>query len=470
MEHKSGSLSPRLAEAFVMQAHFRVDAAVARREVPIPGFGHQSSKQFRRLWADTEQSEEISSISIFILYELLLLVVTGLLTRFREAGSRQKAVAAATTVAEHVLPRPYERWAVLANDELTTQSPPVSHTERFWLYRHGFRSRAAHLYDFETYNPEDYLSDVARYVHAYYLNGAWLEAIDNKLLCHILLNEFDEHLPTVYGLLKGGQLHPIDESDLPRSDDGSVGRLLGQSADFGSSVTNGTDWFVECLQSEGRLVCKRFKGGSGKQVLICTWNDEGYTINGESCSEAELRSQIDNVEGYLVTEYIKQAAYAADLYPDSINTMRVLTMYDEAAGEPFVPIATHRLGTARSGALDNFSQGGLSVGVDRESGKLGPGVQYLPPEPPKRFEIHPETGEPIAGVEVPGWDRIKAELLRIADRISYIPYIGWDIVVTDEGEFMIIEANNNSSAVIQIHKPLLRDERTRRFYERHDVI
>lgn len=26
MEHKSGSLSPRLAEAFVMQAHFRVDA------------------------------------------------------------------------------------------------------------------------------------------------------------------------------------------------------------------------------------------------------------------------------------------------------------------------------------------------------------------------------------------------------------------------------------------------------------
>lgn len=35
---------------------------------------------------------------------------------------------------------------------------------------------------------------------------------------------------------------------------------------------------------------------------------------------------------------------------------------------------------------------------------------------------------------------------------------------------MIIEANNNSSAVIQIHKPLLRDERTRRFYERHDVI
>ena len=61
-------------------------------------------------------------------------------------------------------------------------------------------------------------------------------------------------------------------------------------------------------------------------------------------------------------------------------------------------------------------------------------------------------------------------MIEIAERLSYIPYIGWDLVVTGEGEFVIIEANNNSSAVIQIHKPLLRDERTRQFYERHGVI
>lgn len=389
-----------------------------------------------------------------------------LLTRFR--GGRRALISSATFAAEYALPQPHERWAVLANDELLSRSPPVSTAERLWLYRHGFRRRAAHLYDFDRYDPEEYLSDVARYVHAYYVNGAWIDAIDNKLLCHLLLSEFDEHLPTVYGLLEGGRLHPIDIGELPRSE-GSIGRLLGRPADPKSSVSDGIDWLIDRLREENRLVCKRYKGGSGKQVLICEY-DGGFAINDERCSESEFRSRISGLEDYLVTEYVSQATYAADIYDGSINTMRVLTMYDEQAGEAFVPIATHRLGTARSGALDNFSRGGLSIGVVTESGAFSSGVQYLPPDSPERFESHPDTGERIVGISVPGWDAIKSRIIEIAERLSYIPYIGWDLVVTGGGEFVIIEANNNSSAVIQIHKPLLRDERTRRFYERHGVI
>lgn len=391
--------------------------------------------------------------------------VKDLLTRFR--GGQRALVSSATFAAGYVLPRPYERWAVLANDELSAQSPPVSRSKRLRLYRHGFRSRAAHLYDFERYGPDEYLSDVARSVHAYYLNGAWIDAIDNKLLCHLLLSEFDEHLPTVYGLLKRGRLHPIDSPELPESN--PVGRLLDRSTGRPPSVPEGTDWFVERLREEGRLVCKRFKGGSGNQVFICAYDGE-YTINDERCSEAELRSRISGLDDYLVTEYVTQAAYANDIYSGSTNTMRVLTMYDENAGEAFIPIATHRLGTVRSGALDNFSQGGLSIGVDLNSGTLGPGVQYLPPDLPNTFESHPDTDERIVGTSVPGWERIKSQVIEIAEHLSYIPYIGWDLVVTDEGEFSIIEANNNTSAVIQIHKPLLRDDRTRRFYECHGVI
>ncbi|MDL5360404.1 sugar-transfer associated ATP-grasp domain-containing protein [Halalkalicoccus sp. NIPERK01] len=373
------------------------------------------------------------------------------------------------TAAEYLLPRPYERWAVLARDELTESSPPVPAAKRRWLHRRGFRRRAAHLYDFETYGPDEYLSDAARYVRAYYLNGAWRDAIDNKLLCHLLLAEFDEHRPTVYGLLQRGRLHPIDGTAFPTSDGGPAGRLLGRSIGPVSSVADGADWFVERLADE-RLVCKRFKGGSGKQVLICAFDGGRYTINGEACSEDELRARIDGLADYLVTEYVAQAAYAAAVYPESVNTMRVLTMYDEGAGEAFVAAATHRFGTERSGELDNFSRGGLSVGVDRETGRLGSGVRYLPPEYPEEFETHPDTGERIAGREVPGWKRIEADLLAIADRLSYIPYIGWDLVVTGKGEFSIIEANNNTSALIQTHEPLLRDERARRFYERHGVI
>lgn len=396
--------------------------------------------------------------------------MTGPLTRLRRAGPRANVVSATTRVAEYLVPQPYERWAALARDELTAETPPVPREKRRWLYRHGFRARAAHLYDFETYGPDEYLSDAARYVRAYYLNGAWRDAVDNKLLCHLLISEFDEHHPTVFGLLSGGRLHTIDVATSARPDGGPLGRLVDRSDDPASSTTDGADWFVDRLRSEDRLVCKRFKGGSGKQVLICEHDDGEYTVNGESRTEDELRSRIEDLDDYLVTEYVTQAAYAAEVYSGSVNTMRVMTMYDEVAGEAFVPTATHRFGTRRSGALDNFSQGGLSVGVDLDSGTLGPGVQYLPPALPEEFETHPDTGERIAGIEVPGWDRIREDLLEIANRLSYIPYIGWDLVVTDEGGFSIIEANNNTDAVIQMHEPLLRNERTRRFYERHGVI
>lgn len=396
--------------------------------------------------------------------------MSGLLPRLRGFDPRSRAVPTTATAAEYLLPVPYERWAILARDELTQPSPPVPRTTRLRLYRHGFRARAAHLYDFETYGFEDYLSDAARYVGAYYINGAWRDAVDNKLLCHLLLSEFDDHLPRVYGILKRGRLHTIDAAELPRSDGGGVGRLMGRPDGPPSSIPDGASWFVDLLQAEKRLVCKRFTGGSGKQVLVCTFDGEDYRVNAEPCTEEELRARIDGLEDYLVTEYVEQAPYAATVFPGSVNTMRVLTMYDETAGEAFVPIATHRFGTDRSGALDNFSRGGLSVGVDRESGTLGPGVQYLPPNHPAEFEAHPDTGEAIAGIEVPGWAAIERKLVEIAERLSYVPYIGWDIVVTDEGEFTIIEANNNTSAAIQIHEPLLRHDRAWRFYADHGVI
>ncbi|WP_122090205.1 sugar-transfer associated ATP-grasp domain-containing protein [Halalkalicoccus subterraneus] len=381
-----------------------------------------------------------------------------------------RLVSVTATAAEYLLPVPHERWPVLARDEMTQPSPPVSLATRLRLYRHGFRARAAHLYDFETYGFDDYLSDAARYVGAYYINGAWRDAVDNKLLCHLLLSEFDEHLPAVYGILKDGRLHPVDPMELPRSDGGTVGRLIGRPDGPPSSVADGTGWFLDRLRSEGRLVCKRFKGGSGKQVLVCAFDAGEYRVNAEPCSEEELRARIDGLEDYLVTEHVAQAAYVAAIYPGSVNTMRVLTMYDAVAGEAFVPIATHRFGTRRSGALDNFSRGGLSVGVDRESGSLGSGVQYLPPAPPETFSSHPDTGAAIEGVEVPGWEAIESALVEIAERLSYIPYIGWDIVVTGEGEFSIIEANNNTSAAIQIHEPLLCNDRARQFYLDHGVI
>jgi len=57
-------------------------------------------------------------------------------------------------------------------------------------------------------------------------------------------------------------------------------------------------------------------------------------------------------------------------------------------------------------------------------------------------ESHPETGARIEGTAIPGWAETRDRLLEIAETLSHIPYIGWDLIVTDEGGFQVIEANS----------------------------
>lgn len=345
-------------------------------------------------------------------------------------------------------------YALISNEHSHYQTIDMPLDHRLRLYANGFMTRAVPLYD--TNRLDAYLSDVARYVSAPSINGDWGVFLNNKLAFHYLLSDHDEHRAAVYAVLQNGRAYPLGPSH---------DRVGG--SDSGSEAGN---WVRACLDREGTLVIKPITGGGGTNVRLCRSVDDGYVVNGTIHTAAEFKQVVTDLDEYLVCEFVEQAAYAAEIYPHSVNTMRVLTMYDAKAGEPFVPIATHRFGTAYSGKLDNFEQGGLSVGVDRDTGRLGSGIRYRPPDLPERFDTHPDTDEPIAGVEVPGWEQITTALLDIADQLSYIPYIGWDIVVTDAGEFTIIEANNNTSAVIQMHEPLLREERTRQFYERYGVI
>jgi hypothetical protein len=172
----------------------------------------------------------------------------------------------------------------------------------------------------------------------------------------------------------------------------------------------------------------------------------------------------------LVCEFIEQAPYAAELYPGSANTLRMLSMWDPETDEPFVTFAVQRIGTERSAPVDNFSRGGLSAEVDLVSGELNQAVHSPYTGSLDWHDTHPETGAQIAGVEVPDWRALRDGILDIAAQFPQLPYVGWDVLITDEGEFTIIEANSCTDVTLQVHRPLLDDPRARRFYEHHDII
>jgi hypothetical protein len=59
----------------------------------------------------------------------------------------------------------------------------------------------------------------------------------------------------------------------------------------------------------------------------------------------------------------------------------------------------------------------------------------------------------------------------MAEQLAFLPYLGWDIAIAPDGGFRVVEINSNTDInILQIAKPLLSDERLRRFYEFHRVI
>jgi len=225
------------------------------------------------------------------------------------------------------------------------------------------------------------------------------------------------------------------------------------------------------ISSGEKVVLKPITGVGGKEVYILSYNGENFIIDGDEYNDEELLNYITSDSWFLISEYVHQANYSKEIYSNSVNTVRIITAWDEEREEPFVIDAIHRFGTEQSGTVDNWDKGGLSVGIELESGRLLKATRRPKNDPELEwFNSHPNTGSKIEGVTIPNWELIVEGCLRMANELHYTPMIGWDIVITED-EFKVLEGNSRPSiGMMQVHKPLLLEERVRQFYNRHNVI
>lgn len=345
------------------------------------------------------------------------------------------------------LPYPNQyRLDLLRTEWAKGRTVPLAARNRLRMLRRGFTSPCYHLYGFdERPNYSAYVSEFQKMAYTGHVNGPRRELLDDKLAFHEAVRDrgFGDRLPTLYGVLRGGRA--------------AVERAGVDAID--------ADRVLELLDGGRPLVLKAASGAGGDGVYVCRPREEGYDVNGTPVGAAEMRRLASSLGGHLVTECAEQAPYAAAVYPDAPNTVRALTMHP--GDEPFLADAVHRFGVDRSGGVDNWSRGGLSASIDRATGALGPTTQFPYDGALRWFDAHPETGTGIAGRRVPGWDRIRDDLLEVADAFPDLPYVGWDLLVTAPGEFVLIEGNNQPDVdVHQVHGPLLADERIRDFYAR----
>jgi hypothetical protein len=218
------------------------------------------------------------------------------------------------------------------------------------------------------------------------------------------------------------------------------------------------------------IVMKPVRGTLGRGIHIIEPLPDGLRVNGRPIAAAELVSKLRN-EHYVVAPRIQQAAYARTIFAGSLNSIRVMTLIDPTTGLPFIPLAVHRFGADCTAPFDGFPNGGVIAPVDVETGRLGTVIRMRQGERRIQLEAHPDTGAQMTGVELPRWADIRAELLALAARMPFLPYIGWDVVITDSG-FLINEGNSRPSLrVLQAAcGPILKDERVRRFYRAYGII
>jgi len=144
-------------------------------------------------------------------------------------------------------------------------------------------------------------------------------------------------------------------------------------------------------------------------------------------------------EGFDLAEtYIQQHEALSRLSPSGVNTVRIFTQLNS---QDEVEILGCRQRISVDSPLDNLAAGNLAAPIDEQTGVInGPGIYSDITKAPA--EIHPITGVPITGFQIPFWQ----ECLKLAkDAAVAHPQnrsVGWDIVVTESGPGLI-EGNHD---------------------------
>jgi hypothetical protein len=85
--------------------------------------------------------------------------------------------------------------------------------------------------------------------------------------------------------------------------------------------------------------------------------------------------------------------------------------------------------------------------------------------------VHPITGAQIEGAVLPHWEQIRDVIIRACMCSPMHRYLSWDVLVDDQGDPVMIEANGNGGTdVLQVHGGLLADPAARRYYESCNVV
>lgn len=323
--------------------------------------------------------------------------------------------------------------------------------EKIKYWKKGFLSRSVILFSLREKNKDikNYLTDYDYYIKTPFINGGYKYLLKNKLIFFLFFRNYPELFAHVHFLITKKAIICLDNTSQDKIVD--------------------LDAILNLLFQKQKLIIKKSDGSGGKQIYLASIQDNSIFLNYEKIEIEKFKAFLKNLDDYIVCDYVIQHKYSQEIFPYAANSIRMVTMWDYEKGAPFISGATHRFGCNPKSPTDNFIKGGLCCLIDIQTGILNKGI-WLENYKKNYYTNHPLTKTRLEGVQVPNWTQIKENILKLASEIPFIPYIGWDIIVTDKG-FKVLEANSCPGiSTLQSNKPLLEDLRVKKFYIKHEIL
>jgi len=199
------------------------------------------------------------------------------------------------------------------------------------------------------------------------------------------------------------------------------------------------------------FVVKPAAGSGGDGIVVITGRAKGLyrKANGILMGEAELDYHVSNVlsgmfslgghpDKALIEYRIRFDPVFEAISYQGVPDVRIIVFF----GVPIMSMV--RLPTRMSDGKANLHQGAIGAGIDINTGRTLTAVWHN-----DIIDEHPDTGNPVSGVQIPRWERL-LELAARCYELTGLGYVGVDLVLDKELGPLILELNARPGLNIQI--------------------
>ncbi len=209
--------------------------------------------------------------------------------------------------------------------------------------------------------------------------------------------------------------------------------------------------FAEIMGDRSEFVVKPASGAAGRGIIVVARRSgsDFETSSGRIISIGEMRYHLSTILSGL---------YSLGGQIDSAIVEQRIIMHPTmqriaVGGTPDVRVILYkhvpvmamvRLPTVQSEGRANLHQGAAAAAVHLVTGRTFGGVCNS-----RMITRHPDTGELIGGLEIPGWRDLLTAAMKLSDALD-MGYIGVDFVVDATVGPVVLEANARPGLAIQV--------------------